>query len=252
MHPARFAVALAVVGGAAAGCFQEIDSSASSAGPLPGPPIRTVDLMTPAIPIGPGDDAGTTDDPCMATTDDAMNVLRSACSACHGGGPGQNLGQPPFDYVLDVPKLLTAVSETVTDPVTMKPVRFLVPGDPDHSRIYVRMFTRQMPPGDVVGLPPNPSRPSVSDISVVRQWIAHCLGVDAPDGIGPQPSSDAAAVSVGEADAAAATDHPAAPSADAHDAGVVHDAAVSDAEADATATDIGPTRRFDGGMRQGG
>jgi hypothetical protein len=257
MRP-RVATALALAAVAAAGCFQEIDSSASSAtnaGPLSGPSVHTVDLMTPTIPLGPGDDAGTTDEPCLATTNDAMNVLRSACSGCHGGGPGQNLGQPPFDYVLDVPKLLTAVSETVTDPVTMKPVRFLVPGDPDHSRIYVRMFTRQMPPGDVVGLPPNPSRPSVSDISVMRQWIAHCLGTDAPDGTGSQSSSDAAAVSVGEADAAAAADHPAPPGgqgSDAHDAGVAYDAAVSGADLDAAATDVGPARRFDGGMRQGG
>jgi hypothetical protein len=254
MRPARVAVASALAVVAAAGCFQEIDSGASSAGPRSGPPVRTVDLMTPAIPLGPGDDAGTTDDACMATTNAAMNVLRSACSACHGGGPGQNLGQPPFDYVLDVPKLLTAVSETVTDPVTKKPVRFLVPGDPDHSRIYVRMFTRQMPPGDVVGLPPNPSRPSVSDISVMRQWIAHCLGVDASDGTGAPSSSDAAAVSVGEADAAVAADHP-APSG-GQDAGVTDDLPVSGADARAAledaATDIGPTRRLDGGMRQGG
>jgi hypothetical protein len=210
------------------GCFQEIDSGASSAASattLAAPPTHTVDLMTPAIGYGTPADAQETDDPCTATTFHATETLRAACAPCHGGGPGQNLGQPPFDYVLDVGKLLKAVSSTVKDPVTMQPVRFLVPGDPDHSRIYVRMFKREMPPGDVVGLPPNPNRPTVSDISVIRQWIAHCLGTDAPDGQDdgksdgqtskPPASSDAAAAPAGEADAAAAPDRDAGARADA-------------------------------------
>jgi len=257
----RVACLVALCAFSAPGCFQEIDSGAASATsttPLSGTITHTVDTMTPAIPLGPGDDAGTTGDPCTATTADAMSVLRSACSGCHGGGPGQDLGQPPFDYVLDVPKLLTAVSATVTDPTTGMPVRFLVPGDPDHSRIYVRMFTRQMPPGDVVGLPPNPSRPSVSDISVVRQWIAHCLGADAPDGTIPQAPPDAAAAPVGEADAAAVGDHPETPSGANVGGGAGDDAATSGADldagadVDAGASEAGNGRRFDGGGRRGG
>jgi hypothetical protein len=180
------------------GCFQEIDSRASSATNAPAPMAggtHTVDLMTPPIGVTTGDDGQTTDDPCEATTFDATEVLRRNCSGCHGGGPGQNLGQPAFDYVLDVSRLLMAVSATMRDPVTMQPVRFLVPGDPDHSRVYVRMFRREMPPGDIVGLPDNPNRPTISDVSVVRQWIVNCLGAkpDKPDdeGEGKDTSKDA-------------------------------------------------------------
>ena len=233
----------------ASGCFQEIDSGASSASTtttLTGPPTHTVDLMTPAIGFGSQIDAQETDDPCTATTFHAMATLRAACAPCHGGGPGQNLGQPPFDYVLDVGKLLTAVSSSVKDPVTMQPVHFLVPGDPDHSRLYVRMFRREMPPGDVVGLPPNPSRPTVSDVSVIRQWIAHCLGTNARDGQddgqddSAPASSDAAAAPAGEVDAAAAAgfDARADGAADAGSPPPLDAGAASDADA----------RRRDGGL----
>ena len=174
----------------ASGCFQELDSRASSetaAASAPPSDMHTVDLMTPPIGITSGDNGQTTDDACAAVTFVAMSILRANCAACHGGGPGQNLGQPPFDFVLDVNRLLMATSATVKDPVTMKPVRFLVPGDPDHSRVYVRMFKREMPPGDIVGLPNNPNRPTISDISLMRQWITNCLGTSG-DGSGDKPT----------------------------------------------------------------
>jgi len=253
----------------AAACFQEIDSGASSASSttLMAPPAHTVDLMTPSIGFGTPADAQETDDPCTATTFHATSILRSACSACHGGGPGQNLGQPPFDYVLDVDKLLTAVSSTVKDPVTMQPVRFLVPGDPDHSRIYVRMFRREMPPGDIVGLPPNPNRPTVSDISVIRQWISHCLGSNASDGqddteTKPPASPDAAAAPAGEVDAAAADAGPpprgdasAPPSGDANGppaGGDARDAAPPTPNDGGAGVPDGGRRRFDAGAREAG
>jgi hypothetical protein len=265
-------VALGLVVASLGACFQELDSGASSAQTSvdPNAPVmHTVDLMTPAIglPAGSGP-VMETDDACMATTVRATAILTTMCAPCHGGGPGQNLGQPPFDYVLDVAKLLTAVSSTVKDPVTMQPVRFLVPGDPDHSRIYVRMFKREMPPGDVVGLPPNPNRPNVSDISVIRQWIGHCLGTQASDGQGqddgsdatkPSASPDAAAAPVGEADAAAAPDPSGPPGGGppGRDAGgPTRDGSGAAPETappplDAGATDTG-RRRFDGGARGGG
>jgi hypothetical protein len=251
-----------------AGCFQELDSgasSASSATTLMKPPTHTVDLMTPSIGYGAPADAQETDDPCTATTFHAMETLRMACAPCHGGGPGQNLGQPPFDYVLDVGKLLAAVSSTVKDPATGQPVRFLVPGDPDHSRLYIRMFKREMPPGDVVGLPPNPNRPTVSDVSVVRQWIAHCLGTNADDGQGddnqgdgqnknPPTSSDAAVAPIGEVDAAAAADRDAGIGADARGSGGAGGGAGgaggNPRPADAGAADV--PRRRDGGFNMRG
>jgi len=163
---------------APAGCFQELDSRAAKATneavTIP-EGFHTVDLETPAIGITSGDDGMTTDDPCEATNFQAMEILKRNCAGCHGGGPGQNLGQPSFDYVLNVPKLLTAVSNTVKDPETKEPVHFLVPGQPEKSRVYVRVFQREMPPRDVVGLPENTNRPTVSDISVIHHWISNCL-----------------------------------------------------------------------------
>jgi hypothetical protein len=258
MRGARAAAAgLCLVASCLVGCFQEIDSGASSAATsttLTGPPTHTVDLMTPSIGYGDVSDAQETDDPCTATSFHATAILRAACAPCHGGGPGQNLGQPPFDFVLDVKRLLTAVSSTVKDPVTMQPVRFLVAGDPDHSRLYVRMFKREMPPGDVVGLPPNPNRPTVSDVSVIRQWIGHCLGTNASDGQddgsgemkSPAPV-DAAAAPALEADAAAAAD------AGARGDGPSESATPPRAPADAATNDTGVRRRDGGvGARGGG
>jgi hypothetical protein len=252
----RVAAACFVGSAALAGCFQEIDSGASSASTSAtptSPPTHTVDLTTPAIGFGAQADAQQTDDPCTATTFHAMATLRAACAPCHGGGPGQNLGQPPFDYVLDVSKLLTAVSSTVKDAVTMQPVRFLVPGDPDHSRVYVRMFKREMPPGDVVGLPLNPNRPTVSDVSVIRQWISHCLGTNASDGQDDgqndraPTSSDAAVAPIGEVDAAAAADRAATTgAADARGA----EAAGADGGA-GSATDGANEPPLDGGAADG-
>jgi len=254
-------VALLAVG--AAGCFQELDSRASSEAlkpPVQPPGGHTVALTTPSIGVVGGDEGQTTDDACEAVTTSALDVLRRNCAACHGGGPGQNLGQPAFDFVLDVTKLLAATSSTVKDPQTMQPVHFLVPGDPDHSRVYVRMYKREMPPGDIVGLPNNPNRPTVSDISVVRDWISQCVG-SKPAGGGddqgengkpadagkPPGAADAGAPGEGDDMSPAARDAAAggndAGARPAPDASVTPDAA-SDAPSDVR-------RRFDGRLGTG-
>ncbi|HXI56983.1 MAG TPA: hypothetical protein VNO55_13040 [Polyangia bacterium] len=185
-HAALFipVAAALTVGCPLLGCsLQQFDADAASA-TVNAPPVssdqHTVALDTPPIQVTPGDNGMTTDDACQATRSQALDILRINCAGCHGGGPGQNLGQPAFDYVLDVDRLLMAVSETVKDPKTMKPVRFLIPGDPDHSRVYARVFHGEMPPMPVVGLPDNLSRPTVSDVSVIRHWIAYCLGATPP------------------------------------------------------------------------
>ena len=77
--------------------------------------------------------------------------------------------------------MVSMVSATAKDPQTKKPARFLVPGDPDHSRIYLRTLHGEMPPPDIIGLPANP-RPSVSDLSVLRHWIESCV---APSDVTP-------------------------------------------------------------------
>jgi hypothetical protein len=253
---ARTLSLLALLVSASAGCFQEIDSRASSetngTAPVAALP-HTIDLMTPPIGITPGGDGETTDDACEAVSVRALDVLAANCAGCHGGGPGQNLGQPPFNFVLDVAKLLTAVSGTVKDPSTMQPVRFLVPGDPDHSRLYVRMFRREMPPGDIVGLPNNPNRPTVSDVSLVRHWIAHCLGANeaeaptvladagrATDARATEDLSEKADAG-GKADVGAQQEAGASAETGRADAGASSDGNAADGD--------GPRRRLDGGPR---
>jgi hypothetical protein len=141
-------------------CWQLLDSGAAATANAP-PPIA---LETPAIDLP---DGGSTTDPCDLTTLQATEILRTNCASCHGGdSPGAHKGETPFDFVLDFDKLKVARSTVTGMP------RFAVPGHPDGSRVYVRIARGEMPP---VQMPPLP-RPTVSDISVLYEWIASCLG----------------------------------------------------------------------------
>ena len=51
---------------------------------------------------------------------------------------------------------------------------------PATSEREASTFHGEMPPMPVVGLPDNLSRPTVSDVSVIRHWIAYCLGATPP------------------------------------------------------------------------
>lgn len=129
-------------------------------------------LSTPDIELEDGSVAA---DGCEAVTIQAYQILDRTCAHCHGGGaPGARQGTPPFDCVLEPERMESMVSATAKDPETHQPARFLKPGDPDHSRIYLRPLAGEMPPPDIIGLPPNP-RPSVSDLSVLRHWIESCV-----------------------------------------------------------------------------
>lgn len=186
MSPSRFAAcrALAAIGlmGSAAGCFyatldhDELDAKA--AGPsaaesdAPDAPDAgsgyTVALDTPPIELNLEGD--TTRDACVATTAQARAILEENCSGCHA--PPAAMGG--FRSILDFPVLVTVTSSTVRDPVTGDPVRLVIPGDPDNSRLYRRAAGGEMPPMRDASLPALP-RPSISDISVLRQWIEECL-----------------------------------------------------------------------------
>ncbi|HTU58624.1 MAG TPA: hypothetical protein VMF89_09320 [Polyangiales bacterium] len=131
-------------------------------------------LGTPDIELEDGQVAS---DACDAVRIQAYQILDRTCGNCHGGGaPGARQGTPPFDSVLDEERMLGMFSNTAKDPDTSKPSAFLVAGDPEHSRIYVRPMNGEMPPPDVVGLPKNP-RPSASDMSILRHWIKSCIQV---------------------------------------------------------------------------
>jgi hypothetical protein len=167
----RLGAVFALLGGLT-GC-QPLDTAAALGDPSDGEAEGFgAGLEKPTIELA---DGSTVADGCAAVSRQAHDILEQSCARCHGGGnPGARQGAPPFDCVLDTESLIAKVSVTAKDPDTSLPARFLVPGDPDHSRIYLRPLHGEMPPPDVVGLPPNP-RPTVSDLSVLRHWIASCV-----------------------------------------------------------------------------
>lgn len=156
----------------AAGCFQTLDEDAASGGG-PDQADAAPALDTPPIELPDGE---TTTDPCVPTAQQANDILTTNCAGCHGGGSaGARQGQPPFDYVLDVDKLKAARSATVPDPIDEEMgMRFVRPGNPESSRVWVRIATGEMPPELPIGVDPIP-RPSVSDASLLYTWIRDCL-----------------------------------------------------------------------------
>ncbi|HTE54690.1 MAG TPA: hypothetical protein VK698_27740 [Kofleriaceae bacterium] len=167
-HAPLLALVCAVV---VTGCFQELDRDAAGgeeavvdAGPA---------LDTPPIELPDGE---TTDDPCVATSLQATEILTTNCAGCHGGdSPGARQGQPPFDYVLDLEQLKGARSATVPDPIEPElGMRFVRPGDPESSRVWVRIAAGEMPPELPIGVDPIP-RPTISDASTLYTWILDCV-----------------------------------------------------------------------------
>jgi hypothetical protein len=159
-------------------CFlQPLDENAAKGSPNAGSPA----IDTPPIDLPNGD---STHDACAATNWHATDILRTYCGGCHGGGdPGARQGQPPFDYVLDFQRMMNARSATVPDPRDpTQGMVFLVPGDPEDSRVYQRIANGEMPPMLPVGLDPLP-RPTISDLSLLNAWITFCMGpaAAAPD-----------------------------------------------------------------------
>ena len=154
---------------------QPLDQGAALGAPYSHKVENTAEqLGTPEIELEDGQVAS---DACDAVRIQAYQILDRTCGNCHGGGaPGARQGTPPFDSVLDEERMLGMFSNTAKDADTSKPSAFLVAGDPEHSRIYIRPMNGEMPPPDVVGLPKNP-RPSASDMSILRHWIKSCIQV---------------------------------------------------------------------------
>ena len=117
-----------------------------------------------------------------ATTLQVSVIFERNCQKCHGGGPGQNLGN--FTQIMDLEALITVRSPTVADPTAPRDagfvgMPFIAPGEPARSRIYQRIARGEMPPDAVtVGALHPPSddqtRPTASDLSVLHEYIAHC------------------------------------------------------------------------------
>jgi hypothetical protein len=188
-------------------CFQQLDEGAASGGATQTATVMRRGDCAPDEIVGAGgtclpfddstppidlDDGGTTDAPCVRTVARALAIRRAFCASCHA--PPAKMGG--FDSVLDDRKLVTAVSAAATDDAGA-PARLIIPGDPEHSRLYRRVaemgMPDQMPPIAPPTLPPNPS-PSIAELSILRSWI-QCLG----DG-GAYGASSSGAVLDGGAD----------------------------------------------------
>lgn len=113
---------------------------------------------------------------CALTCLETQDILETSCARCHNG---ENAPGSPLNFILDGRRLSTA-----TSPYSHTP--YLVPGDPDHSPVYLRAVGT----GEALH-PPEPAivpRVTISGISVLRQWISSCLGparvMDATGGSG--------------------------------------------------------------------
>jgi hypothetical protein len=174
----------------AAGCFQELDTGADKGskadllpidfGSAPDPGDGGIPTLTETPPIqvvtdlGAGVDKsyGLVSDVCKTTTAQATWILGTYCGACHE--TPNKLGLPAYDYILDFNRLMDPASET-----DLPNVRFLVRGDPANSRIYQRVSARvgkaAMPPISNDSSSAAIPRPTISDVSVLQEWIKSCL-----------------------------------------------------------------------------
>ncbi len=169
------------LGGAllALGCYQELNPNAAQSPTAPTPGLTT-NTRTPPIEV---DFTGrTTNDSCQVTVEQATKILEDNCAGCHSGRD-LNARQGQFDFLFDFERLKAAPSSVADLRDAAKKMRFAAPGDPDNSRVYGRISRGEMPPPDVIGLGPRP-RPTVSDISLLRQWITACMGGPAPPSLG--------------------------------------------------------------------
>jgi hypothetical protein len=169
----------------ATSCFQTVDGEASGQATgavaqvsAAGVGTFPVELQTPPIGLDPNDDTKTTTDPCVATTMQALQIRKTFCAGCHDGSGA--LGAP-LTFILDDAQLIGSASSNGE--------MYVVPGDPAHSRIYQRAAIFQdMPPASTDIANAASARPTISDLSVLEQWII-CLGAPPPsNGAGGSPS----------------------------------------------------------------
>jgi hypothetical protein len=188
----RFGCLILLVGSSVAACnnLQPLDRGAATPQAAPDPNTTpTTAILASDRPIGLSidDETATTTDPCVKTTQDKTEILTTYCARCHSGPAEQAQGLPPWNFVLDDNKLIHEQFTREQQP----PQRYVVPGDPSHSVLYMRVAViGDMPPQPTdLGTPRNPA-PTLSDFSVLRDWIEHCLpgslprGVSAGDGDG--------------------------------------------------------------------
>lgn len=152
-------------------CFQELDPSADEAtraAPVDQGPTTVIEPSAAPIELSLEDGTALTADPCVKTRQDKTEILTAYCASCHSG-PGAR-GLPPFDFVLDDARLASESWQRVGQPAQ----RFVIPGDPEHSALFVRAST-DMPPLPTDLRSERSPAPTPSDLAVLREWITHCL-----------------------------------------------------------------------------
>lgn len=170
----RAPLAMLLVTFAMFGCWQQVDEGAS-AGITPvtttgggiGAKFPT-DTMTPEIgevAADNGDATKTAMTGCEKTAFDGQAMLSFFCDSCHStGGLGNLVG------------IDTAAMSLVGREASSKypGQKYIVPGSPETSLIYERIvMSSDMPPPTTLDAPV--PHPSISDMSVLRQWILTCM-----------------------------------------------------------------------------
>ena len=170
------------------GACQELDTTAAR-GSVHAKGGGSSRPSTPANvdPQGPGTDPGSmmptdpgppsSSDGCDPVRAQARTIRLNNCAICHQAPAKEG----NFYFVLDDDTLAKAVSASGQ--------RFIVPGEPDSSRLYRRVAAGEMPPKS------RSQRPTADEIAVLRQWISTCMlaGGSAPDASPPAAGSDAGA-----------------------------------------------------------
>jgi hypothetical protein len=168
-----------MVGGVAVGLFVPL-LSGCGLGVLSKTPNPDAAPNTPPVKLVACDPDNLPQPSCAQTCMDAQTIIGNDCAACHETGAIGDLTNPA-DY-----HSLSNVQASSKFPGWV----YVRPGDPDHSLIYKRIaIDGDMPPPSTPGAPL--PHPSVSDISVLREWIQSCIpnvpGYDA----GTPPPADA-------------------------------------------------------------
>jgi hypothetical protein len=128
-------------------------------------------------------------------------IFVNRCAGCHNIG-GASSGATPFSFVMDPQKLV----DTIWDRGANGKARFIVPGNPDESQVFIRAAMKQdMPPMYDLASNAKPlERMNFSEQSVLREWITNCLGTDPLNGVGTSSASGAAAAGTNTGGAAGA------------------------------------------------
>lgn len=157
------------------GCWQQLDSSASSGiisvnvDPKGGLGAKFPDMTTTPeigeVAADNGDPTSFAKSGCDKDQFDTQAMMNNDCANCHETGSNGN-----FQGVNDITTLINKTASTKYPAGT----KFIVPGDPANSLIFKRIMALEMPPpsSDVTNQLPHPT---ISDMSVLQQWIM-CMG----------------------------------------------------------------------------